>query len=132
MQQRGLDARESRLWNYFTRQDDFWPIREWPEWAREAALLHHKKYRERYRLFLFWTFNGLNPFTARMWLIMNDYKNGRYIEEHYDRGAWSQIDGMVRAALNSELYINREPRKWDPIRQKWVGGMYDMILRRPD
>lgn len=111
--------RKARVQNFFNRQDDFWAFREWPLWVQEIALQKHKKYRERYRFFLFLTWNGLNPLTARMWLIMKDWR-GRYIEEDYDRSAWSQIDGMVRDAFSKDLFRNKQ------------GRMYDMILGRPD
>jgi len=124
--------REARVWNYFTRQDEFWGIREWPEWAQQIALLEHKRYRDRYRFFLFLTFNGLNPLTARMWVVMMDYHNNRYIEGDYDRSAWSQFDSMVRDAFSGAIYRNREPRRFDPQLNRWVGGMMDMILEHPD
>jgi len=111
--------RKARLQNYFNKQDEFWAFREWPLWVQEIALQRHKRYRERYRFFLFLVFNGLNPLTARMWVIMKDYRGYRFVEEEYDNSAWSQIDGMVRDAFNKNLYKNR-------------GKVFDMILGRPD
>jgi len=111
--------RKARLMNYFNKQDEFWAFREWPNWVQQIAIQAHKKYRERYRFFLFLVFNGLNPLTARMWVIIRDYRNGHFVEEDYDNSAWSQIDGMVRDAFNKNLYKNR-------------GKVFDMILGRPD
>lgn len=125
------DDREGRLWNYFNRQDDFWAIREWPKWAQEIALKAHKRYRERYRFFLFLTLNGLNPLTARMWLVMKDYR-GRFVEDDYDHSAWSQIDAMVRDAMSGKLYNDRQKAVWNPITRRWEGGMMDMLLGHPD
>jgi len=118
---RALDARESRLWNYFTRQDDFWPIREWPHWASTIALQHHKKFRDRYRIFLFWTFNGLNPNPAAAWLYMCDYKHPNPIAGIYDNSAVSQINGMIAQARRGDLF---HPDK--------RSRTFDMILGRPD
>jgi len=58
--------------------------------------------------------------TAQMWVVMNDFKSGRFIEEEYDRSAWSQIDGMVRDAMSKEMWRNNTAK------------IYDMILGRPD
>jgi len=110
--------RKARLQNYFNRQDEFWAFREWPLWVQQIALQAHKRFRERYRLFLFFVWNGLNPLTARMWVIIRDYK-GRFIEEEYDRSAWSQLDQMVKDAFNKELY-------------KPETKMFDMITGRPE
>jgi len=115
------DAREGRLWNYFTKQDDFWPIREWPPWAQATALQSHKKYRDRYRIFLFWTFNGLNPNTAAGWLYMSDYKHNIPLAGIYDNSAVSQINGMIKQARNGTMF-ERDRR----------GRTWDMILGRPD
>jgi len=111
------DERETRVRNYFTKQDEFWSFPEWPKHFQEMALMKHKRYRERYRLFLFFVYNGLNPLTARMWVVMNDWK-GRFIEEDYDRSAWSQLDSQVTEAFNGDIY------------KKMQGTMWDMINRR--
>lgn len=118
MQERvAYDAREARLRNYFIKQDDFWSFRDWPQWAQSAALQEHKRYRDRYRLFLFWTFNGLDPQTAVEWLIARDYKGGLE-QERYDRGAWSQIYGMQQQIRDGTFFKGVK--------------MYDMITGRPE
>jgi len=125
------DAREARLMNYFNKQDDFWAFREWPPWVQQEMIKDHKKGRERYKLFLFFVFNGLSPFTAQMWIIMQDYK-GRFIEGIYDRDGWAHFAQLLRLALNGDLVKNRKPRVWVENTQKWEGGMFDMILGRVD
>jgi len=112
--------REARLSNYFNKQDDFWAFREWPPWTQEIALQEHKRYRERYRFFLFLVFNGLNPLTARMWVAMKDCRGDRHIEGDYDRNAWAHLDSMVRDALSGDLIKKKQAR------------MYDMITGRPE
>jgi len=113
------DDREARVWNFFNRQDDFWPIREWPLWAQRVALMEHKKHDDRFSLFRFLVFNGLEPQLSLHWVKCKDYR-GRIIEEHYDRSAESSFAHMLRRALNGELLQQPRPR------------IYDMILGRPD
>lgn len=112
------DQRQARLRNYFIKQDYFWSFRDWPQWAQDTALKEHKRYRERYRLYLFWTFNGLDPATAVDWLTARDYTGGALIAERYDRGAWSQIYGMQQQIRDGTFY-------------KGI-SMYDMITGRPE
>lgn len=110
--------REARVRNFFTSvQDEFWSFPDWPLWVQDMALMEHKPYRERYRLFLFFVFNGLNPLTARMWVVMKDWR-GRYIEEDYDRSAWSQLDQQVKDAFSGDIYKKRQGTMWDMINRK--------------
>ena len=114
------NAREARVWNYFNQQDDFWPIREWPPWAQEQALMFHKTYHPRYQLFRFLVFNGLNPTTAAGWIYISDIsKTGVPLAGIYDKSAVSQINGQIQQAKNGTLWKN-------------TNRIYDMITGRPE
>lgn len=111
------DPRETRLRMFFTQQDEFWRFHEWPKHFQEMALMKHKPYRERYRLFLFFVWNGLNPLTARMWVVMQDWK-GRFIEEEYDRSAWSQLDDQVKKTFTKEIFLTPGLNMFDMVTGK--------------
>lgn len=68
------------------------------------ALMEHKSYRDRYRLFLFLTWNGMDPTEALHVVQMDDIKKGQRNYNHYDRSAQSQFKGMYEAALNGKLF----------------------------
>jgi len=121
------DAREARLINYFTKQDDFWAFREWPLWVREEMIKDHKLNHARYKLFLFFTFNGMNPDTTYQWVIMQDFK-GAPIDGIYDRDGWAHFDQLRRLAKKGDLVKYRTPKRWLEHAQRWEGGIFDMIL----
>lgn len=98
--------REGRLWNHFNRGEDFFPIKDWPWYLRVMAMKEHKNHRERYRLFVFLTANGLHPDTAFAWVTAADARKGELIEGVYDRPAYSQLVDMAKKALSGELFLS--------------------------
>lgn len=91
--------RIARLRNYLNNyrdggQDSFWPLREWPEWARTAIVLAHKKRSDRFNLMFFLLGNGLDPYTAASWVLAQDYVGGRLKAGQYDDNAMKDILGV--------------------------------------
>jgi len=67
------NQREARLWNYFnTKQDWFFPIREWPTWVQRIALKEYKGNRDRFAMYFFLVSNGLEPKKAIFWISSKD------------------------------------------------------------
>lgn len=112
----GEDLRILRVFDYFDSGEDFYKIRDWPRYVREMALQRHKNYRDRYRLFLFFVANGLDPHTAYEWVCVRDYVNGKPIYEVYDASANQQMNAAIKAAQDGTLLVGRQ----------W----FDMRLRR--
>jgi len=98
--------REARVWNFLNSGEDFFPIREWPNYLKEMALKEHKNHRERYRLFLFLSANGLHPDIAASWVLMADYMGKQILHGDYDRAALAQISDMTKKAFSRELFQN--------------------------
>jgi len=109
------NEREARVWHFVNNvQDWFWsflgtgdrPVR-WPEYLVEMFLKEHKDHRERYRLFLFLTFNGMKPEEATSWVTMADYRDGQMVMGDYDKAAWSQFFDMMKKAREKTLFTGQ-------------------------
>jgi len=97
--------RAARLYSFFRRQDWFWGIDEWPEWAQRMAVKRHKDSRERYRLFVFFTYNGLAGDLAASWIKARDVRqDGWLVWERYDVPAMNQLATLQREARSGELF----------------------------
>lgn len=108
----GLTSRRDRLQAYFSSQSQyFFDFHKWPKLWQDMALLEHKGHRERYRLFLFFVFNGLNPKIAKNWVMaadagsdvahdedLNEYMVEFTIPGKYDASAHRHFDQLVVAA----------------------------------
>lgn len=66
------DARESRIWNWLNKQDEFYPVRRWPGWARYVVMKKDKGNKDRFELYRWLVVNGCNPETAGTWSSMQD------------------------------------------------------------
>lgn len=88
---RTLKQREARLWNYFNKQDIFFPIRDWPWYQADNILSEHKDNRQRYNLFFFLVGNGLRVSIASEWTLCADVINGNLVTGVYDTTALLQV-----------------------------------------
>jgi len=67
-------AAQARLWNALNKGVDFWPVKQWPAWAQKELLKGPTRGRARtYDLFHFLTVNGLEPRTAGLYTLADDY-----------------------------------------------------------
>jgi hypothetical protein len=99
-----FDQRSARVWNFFNSGEDFWRISAWPAYVREMCLKPHKAYRERYRLFLFFVANGVEPVLAYYWVCIRDIDYGRPVYESYDASANAQMNAMIADARSGKIY----------------------------
>lgn len=80
---------------------------------------HKKKNRDRFSLMWFYTANGLDPYFAKLYVLANDFKNGKLFVEKdlYDKHALLHLRQMEKQARTGS---------W------WKGEKltYDMILQR--
>lgn len=60
---------EVRRWNYYTRQDDFYKIRDWPYRMQQLGVKARLNNLERMNLLLFWLNNGMEPEVALRWIL---------------------------------------------------------------
>jgi len=114
--------RVTRLWNFFNKGEEFWPIREWPLWAQNLALKMHLSYQERYELFFFFAVNGLPPVLLEEWVLATDaqlWPARQLFSDGYDRSAQSHVKSMVPQYVEGRMVQQRGAR------------MYDMVLGRP-
>jgi len=97
--------RMARLYAFFNKQDWFWRIEEWPEWVQRLALMKHKDSRARYRLFVFFTYNGLPRDLAVSWVKAADARpDGWLLWERYDVPAMNQLKKLEQEARTGELF----------------------------
>lgn len=66
-----INRRQAKLINYFNRADDFFPFREWPEWIQRWILQGQLKGNTmRYKVFCFFSYNGLDPTTTMQYMLL--------------------------------------------------------------
>lgn len=91
------DPRSGRLWNFFTKVADWYPIREWPTHVQRAALAWEKNNEQRFLLYLFFRGNGLPHEIAKAWTLIGDYQNGRIVIPPRDDGkVWRHMLQLKR------------------------------------
>jgi len=71
------------------------------------CLKAHKTYRERYRLFLFFVANGVQPKIAYYWVCMRDFANGEPVYEAYDASANAQFNHMIHAVEDHTFFYGK-------------------------
>jgi len=105
MQRVPQNGREARVWNYFNKDETgFWPLRDWPYWAKDVMLSAHRTNRERFNLFFFLWVNGLPPERGMLWTLCSDVvtRDGEshIITEGYDESAHRQARQMIQQAVD--------------------------------
>lgn len=99
--------RRLRLSLFFEYQDAWFPYKDWPKWVQLTILLKHKKNNDRYRLFLFFTYNGLPPYVALEWITAADLApSGRLIQGDYDGEAIRHFKQLTR--LSEQGILQRQ------------------------
>jgi len=102
------------LWRFFNNNDSFYPISQWPEWARKDMLVPHKSRSQRFQLTFFLSSNGLHPSMAKEWISAASHHNGKFQRpagaQAYDRSAIRDFADLERKALNGELF-DKYPEK---------------------
>lgn len=110
------NGREARMWNSMNRGAVFYPIRLWPTEMQELWLANHRNNEQRFKLFVFWVMNGMDPRVAGSHILATDTApNGLYRAEGYDAAAWRHKDDLVRRARDGIL----TGRTYDMIRERW-------------
>lgn len=104
--QRNKEDRRLRMVIYFDNQDAWYPYRLWPKWVQNDILLQHKKNNQRYRLFLFFTYNGLPPHAAVDWITASDITpSGDLIPDaSYDSEAVRHFKQLLHLAESKKLF----------------------------
>jgi len=112
------DPRQARIWNFLNSGEDFFPIRDWPDYLQTLQLKQHRVNRERFTLFFFLAANGLDPEVAAQWTLLNDVIHGRLITRGYDYQAHRQVQQLITQHTSGSLYSGRK-------------RIYDMNAGRP-
>jgi len=122
----GGDQRKARLVSFLNNSDWFFPIREWPTWAAEYALLRHKNNQQRFKYFQFLAFNGLDPEVAKEWTLMVDFQGTRSLKGNYDNAASTQLDDCVNHTRDGTLFdrLACMDMKAGKVRYIWQGHEY--------
>lgn len=106
----GWKPHQLRIWSYLNhRQDIFWPIETWPEWAQNSIVLAHKGDSQVFNLAVFLLVNGLDEATTFKWISARDVKNGIFQEGDYTR---------------------KERQDMERIRFRWSTGMLPLEGKR--
>lgn len=91
--------RVTRLIKFFTDQDYYWPIAQWPTYIRALALKPHMDFEERYTLFTFFSHNGLPRDLVKDWMLVTDVKVVGAVSslshKGYDDEAHRHVDSMI-------------------------------------
>lgn len=74
--------------------DSFYPLSNWPEWAKTSFVNSHKDRNARFKLFVFFWKNGMEPYRAAHWTIGWHNRHGF----PYDQAAMRQVNELVQAA----------------------------------
>lgn len=115
------DKRQTRVWNHLQEGEVFFPIREWPEWARIVMLKTPaaRTRTERYSLFHFFVMNGLDPGLAADVSMLYDYQHQHGSMDPTHRRHIKEMQGVMEGG--------------GPAKQAFIAGkrVYDMIQRRP-
>lgn len=96
--------RLARVRTFFWRasRELFYSFNKWPRWARMVMTRVHKNNDQRYRLFLFLTYNGLAPSIAAHWIKTMDIdNNGTPVYYNYDNTAIYQLHKQMPKQLDN-------------------------------
>jgi len=100
-----LDGRQARLWNYFNKQDVFYPIRRWPSWVAGIQLSPKKRRNDRYRLFLFYVYNGLPSWLAVEFITLFDYRQKMFYFNALSKKHEKHLKEMADSFHKGELLL---------------------------
>jgi len=113
-----------KIYTWLERQDDFWKIHEWPDWARKLAITLHKSDSQMYNFMVFLIANGLDPAKSMIWTLANTV--------HYDIIVMNPPVGRARYTMKEFEDCRRVVEKAKKgtllLGKKRV---YDMNLGRP-
>lgn len=91
-----------RLRRAINLSDVFYDYETWPAWAKMSFDKKHKNRNERFKLFVFFWRNGMEPGTARRWVMIHDT---------YDKAAWESMEDLVQKTRTKHgtEYLERIP-----------------------
>lgn len=117
-------------WVYYLdqMQDDFWPLRQWPEWAIRG--IQGRPGRGpgndmRYQLFYFLVGNGLQPEQAGEWICVAGRRNGRLIIDTAHNGkagqhAQQMIKAVQKPAPHARPFFRGDKKVFDMVKGRVV------------
>ena len=102
--ERALNYAEKRL--DLLESYDFFPISEWPDWVRRSYIKPHLNHNERFRLWHFLFYNGMDPDTAAVLVLAYN--------RTYDDAAYRNVRAMADKAktqAGARYYLSKVPVK---------------------